>query len=163
MMNMLHDPTFWVLVSFTVFFLLFGKKVWGAMTTALDARSAQIKAELDEAIRLREEAQTILARYQKKEQESLQEAERIVEQTKQDAQAMAQRAEDELKASLEKRKQLAMNKIAQAETKAMQAVQEHVVDIAANAAKMVVQEQMDKGYAEELLKLATADVERKLH
>lgn len=157
------DPAFWVLVSFSVFFILAWKPVWKAVTTALDARSAQIREELDKAVRLREEAQAILARYQKQERESLLEAERIVEQTKADAKAMAEKAEADLKSSLEKRKQIAMNKIAQAETKAMQAVQQHVVDIAASAARTVIQEELAKGQAAELLKLATNDIERKVH
>jgi len=162
-MHLLQDPAFWVLVSFVVFFVLVGKPVWKGLTGALDSRSAQIRAELDQAIILREEAQAILATYQKKERESLEEAERIVAQTKADADAMATRAEEELRVSLEKRKALAMNKIAQAEAKALQAVQENVVDIAIAAARSVVIAQLGAGESDELLALATADIERKIH
>ncbi len=163
MSNLLHQPSFWVLVATVIFIALVWKKLWLVITHALDKRSEQIKKELEEAVRLREEAQTILANYQKKEQESLEEAERIIEQTRADAAAMTEKAEAELQEMLEKRKALALAKISHAETKAIQAVQEHVVDIAVSAAKMVIQEQLASGRAEELIKLATADIERKLH
>ena len=119
--------------------------------------------ELEEAVRLREEAQTIVADYRKKEHESLEEAERIVEQTKVDAQQMADRAEADLRDALEKRKTMALQKIAQAETKAVQAVQEHAVDIAISAAKVVVEDQIAQGNADHLIKLASADIEKKIH
>ena len=54
------DPKFWVAVSFVIFFLLLGKKIWAALTGALDSRAAQIRASLDEAARLRSEAEAML-------------------------------------------------------------------------------------------------------
>jgi len=158
-----NDPTFWVFVSFVIFFLMSGKPIFKAISSALDKRSDEIRLELEEAVRLREEAQTIVADYRKKEHESLEEAERIVEQTKVDAQQMADRAEADLRDALEKRKTMALQKIAQAETKAVQAVQEHVVDIAISAAKVVVEDQIAQGNADHLIKLASADIEKKIH
>jgi F-type H+-transporting ATPase subunit b len=162
-MEMTQDPVFWVAVSFVLFFFLSGKTLWKLITSGLDKRSADIKAELEEAMRLRAEAQEILATYQKKQKDALNEAERILQQTKADAQLMAEKAEAELRDSLEKRKNLAMTRIAQAEAKAVQAVQQHVVDIAVSAARVVVSEHIASGYGAELLKLATTDVEKKLH
>lgn len=163
MLEMAQEPAFWVTVSFVAFFLLSGKTLWKIFTSALDKRSAQIQSELEEAMRLRTEAQEILATYQSKQKEALQEADRILQQTKADAQAMAAKAEAELKDTLEKRKSLAMSRIAQAEAKAVQTVQQHVVDIAVSAAKIVVTEQISAGHAQEMLKLATSDIEKKLH
>jgi F-type H+-transporting ATPase subunit b len=163
MNGFLADPSTWVLAGFILFVLLVWKPLWNTLTSALDKRSEQIRHELEEAVKLREEAQAILADYRKKEQESLAEAERIVEQTKADAEKMAQKAEEDLKASLERRKAMALAKITQAEAKAMQMVQEHVVDIAVSAARATVQEQIDSGKADELVKLATAEIDQKLH
>lgn len=163
MSTFLASPATWVLISFVLFILLVWKPFSKLVTSALDKRSAQIKFELEEAVRLREEAQAILADYRKREQESLAEAERIIEQTKQDAEKMADTAEEELKRSLERRKAMAMAKIAQAETKAMQMVQEHVVDIAISAARATIQEQVSAGKSDELIKLATSEVDKKLH
>ena len=156
------DPGIWVLVAFILFVGLAWRPLSRMVVQALDARSQQIRDELDEAVRLREEAQSILASYEKKQRESMAEAERIVEQTKADAKQLAENAEKELYATLEKRKKLAMNKIAQAETQAIQAVQQHVVDIAVSAAKVVIREEMDNQDSE-LIKLALSDVEQKLH
>lgn len=163
MQELAQNPVVWVAVSFVVFFLLTGKTLWKAITSGLDKRSAQIQHELEEAMRLRAEAQELLAAYQKKQKEALQESERILQQTKADAQLMAEKAEVDLKESLEKRRALAMARIAQAEVKAVQAVQQHVVDIAVSAARVVVTEQIASGHANELLKLATSDIEKKLH
>lgn len=159
----LENPILWVAVSFVIFCLLSGKKLWQIITAALDSRSQKIKAELEEAVRLREEAQTLLNAYQQRQQEVLAEAERILTQTKADAKAIAEKAEADLQQSLEKRKAMAMQRIAQSETKAIQAVQQHVVDIAISAAKMVVTDQLKAGYGQELIKLAASDVEKKLH
>jgi F-type H+-transporting ATPase subunit b len=161
--QLFSDPSFWVTVSFIIFILLAARPVSRKIATALDARSEQIRRELDEAVRLREEAQAILASYQKKQRESMAEAERILQQTREDAQAMAEKAEADLKSSIEKRKKLAMEKIEQAEKQAMQAVQSHVVDIAVSAARAVISEQMASGKTDDLMKLATSNIERKLH
>ena len=160
---LLHNPTTWVGLAFLIFVALAAKPVGRALATMLDKRSERIKRELEEAVRLREEAQALLAEYQKKQQECMQEAERIIEGTKQDAKRMAQQAEEALKASLEKRLVLANEKIAQSEHKTLQDVQEHLVDIATSAARTIVQEHVASGGGDELVRLATADIERKLH
>ncbi len=163
MKEMMHDPVFWVGVAFVAFVAMVAKPLWKIIASALDSRGAKIQQELDEAVRLREEAQAILVSYQQKQKEVLEEAQRILQQTQADAKAMAVQAEAELKVSLEKRKAMAMSRIAQSETKAIQAVQQHVVDIAINAAKLIVVEQLKSGQSEELIKLAASDIEKKLH
>ncbi len=157
------EPVFWVAVSFLILMALGLKPLVKFAIGALDKRSAQINADLKQAAELRKEAEALLASYQQKQKEMLGEAERILQQTKSDAQAMAERAEAELKDSLEKRRAMAMQRIAQAETKAVQLVQQHVVDIAIAAAKTVVVEQMAGGYSADMLKLATADIDKKIH
>lgn len=163
MSSFLASPSTWILVAFVTFILLVWKPLWRAVSGALDKRSEEIRHQLDEAVRLREEAQALLADYRKREQESLEEAERIIEQTKLDAEKMAANAEEDLKRSLERRKAMAMAKIAQAENKALQMVQEHVVDIAVSAARATIKEQVSAGKADDLVKLATADIDKKLH
>lgn len=88
---MLRTAEFWVLVSFVAFLLVLAYfKVPGLIAKALDDRAATIRKELDEARRLREEAQNLLADYQKKHRNAGLEAEAIVEQARRDAQAYAQ-------------------------------------------------------------------------
>lgn len=160
---LIHDPTFWVAVAFVGFILLVRKPVGKAVSGALDKRSAQIRDELDEAVRLREEAQLMLLAYQKKQREYLQEAEEILSQTREDAERMMQQAEADLQDSLEKRKRLGMEKIAQAERQAVQDVQNHMVDIAAAAARTIIERQIVAGSDNDLVTSAISEIERKLH
>lgn len=157
------DPHFWVLASFVIFVGLAWKPLSRMIAKGLDERAAKIKAELEEAGRLREEAQAVLLAYQKKQQESLKEAEAIVAKAKDDAARMAAAAEAELKAAIENRTKAAMDKIAQAETQALQEVQSHVVDVAISAARSIIVSHLDKNASDDLIKLAITDIERKVH
>ncbi len=160
----LHEPKTWIALAFVLFFLMMYKLgVFRFLGRSLDDRSAKIKAELEEAVRLREEAQATLASYQQKQKEVLAEAEQILAKTKQDAETMARAARDELRVALEKRTRLAMERIAQAEAKAVKEVQGHMVDIAMAASRAIIKEYMAQGGSEEIVKSATADIERKLH
>jgi F-type H+-transporting ATPase subunit b len=157
------EPVFWVAVSFAIFALLVCRPLLRFIAKALDSRSAQIAGELAEARRLREEAEATLAVYQKKQQESLAEAKAMLAKTEEDAARMASAAEVELRAVLDKRIKLSMEKIAQAETKALQDVQNHVVDIAIAAARALIQEHLTRGGNEDIIKQAAVELERKLH
>lgn len=161
---LLQEPKVWIAVSFVLFFAMIWKvDVFGKIARALDERGRKIKDELEEATRLREEAQATLAAYQAKQALVMQEAEQMLAATRADADAMAKAARDELKAGLEKRTRLAMDRIAQAEAKAVQDVQAHMVDIAMAASRAIVKEYSSQGGSEELIRLAVSDVERKIH
>ena len=87
---MFENPTFWVAVSFTLFIALLARyNVHGLITKALDDRADTIRRELDEARRLREEAQQLLVDYQRKAREAEDEATAIVEEARRTAEAMA--------------------------------------------------------------------------
>jgi len=74
----LSNPETWVAIAFIIFVVLAGKPIVRGLGKTLDARAARIKAELDEARALRDEAQKLLADYQKKQQEAMRDAEAIV-------------------------------------------------------------------------------------
>jgi len=156
-------PTFWVAVSFGVFVLLIFRPIGRFLGKTLDARSAQIASDLAEARRLREEALAMLDMYRKKQQESLKEAEELLAHAKQDAERMAELAESELKSMLDKRMKLASERIAQSETRALQDVREHVVDIAIAAARTLIREHLERSGGKELIRQAATELERKLH
>ncbi len=80
----MFDEKFWVGVSFLLFIALMWKPVGAFLGKALDSRSQKIKEELDRAVQLREQAQAILASYQRKHAEAVEEAEKIVEHAKSD-------------------------------------------------------------------------------
>src|SRR3546814_20394649 len=119
---MLPDPTFWVAVAFVVFA---GLMVWKArqpVLDGLDARAERIRAELDEAQRLREEAQKALAEYKRKQRDAAKEAEDLLANAKHEAELLRRQAAEDLKETLARRGKAALEKIDQAEPQALQGV-----------------------------------------
>lgn len=135
---MLMDPTFWVAVSFVLFFLLLGAKVVPALLGALDGRAAKIKAEIDEAQRLRQEAEAMLADAKAKREAALAEAEAMVANAKQEAARLAKEAEVELAAATARREKQAQDRIAAAEAQAVADVRAAAADAAITAAREVI-------------------------
>ncbi len=161
--EMLEDPRFWVAISFLIFFGLTYKKIAKFAFGALDTRSAKIKNELDEARRLREEANAILQQYKHKQAEYTKEAEQILVMAKKDADTLRSYAEKEMNAQLEGRTKQAMDRIAQEEIQAITDVRNHVVDIALSAARALIVDHVGTLSQDELMKLALSDIERKIH
>lgn len=161
--SMLQDPRFWVAVAFVLFIAVFGKKLWKVLAQGLDGRSARIRSELDEAKRLREEAQAVLDAYRTKHAESLKEAEAILTQARKDANRLVEQANAELKRLLDARTRMAEDKIAQAEKQAVNDVRDHVVDITIAAAKAIIMENIQQMPGDDLIRKAIADIERKVH
>lgn len=158
-----EDPTFWVAVAFVAFFVLAGKKLVGTITGMLDERAEGIKAQIDEATRLREEAQELLASYERKQHEALQEAETIVKRAEEEAKRLGEMAEEDLKASLKRREHQAMERIAQAESAALAEVRETAVDIALTATRKVLSDKVAADKVEKLVDDAIKDLPGKLH
>ena len=157
------DEQFWVAVAFAVFLVLVWRPVSRALAGALDKRSAAIARELAEAVRLREEAQTTLAAYQKKHREITEEAEEILKHARDEARAMQQDAQDAVKKSVELRIAQADEKIALEEKKAIQDVQRQVVDVAIQAARSVMVDNLQSEADEQLIRLAVKDINRVVH
>lgn len=133
------DAKFWVLVAFVLFMaLLFFYKVPSLVSKVLDDRADSIRKELDEARRLREEAQQLLADYQRKAREADEEARVIIAQAKREAEALAAETRKGLGESLERRTRLAEDKIARAEAQAQAEVRSAAVDAALAAAEKVL-------------------------
>ena len=88
-----EDASFWILIAFVTFIGVFGRKAWAAIKKVLDTRAEKIQAELDEAKRLREEAQGVLAEYERKRREAEDEARQMVEHAKVEAERHAIRAD----------------------------------------------------------------------
>ena len=79
---MLQDPTFWVAVAFVIFVIAVFKPIKGALMGSLDAKIEEIRREVEEAEKLREEAQSLLANYQRQQRQAMQDAENIVARAK---------------------------------------------------------------------------------
>jgi F-type H+-transporting ATPase subunit b len=138
---MLRTAEFWVAVSFVAFFLvLLYYKVPALLARALDDRAAAIRRELDEARRLREEAQNLLADYQNKHRNAGREAEAIIDQARHEAQTYAHETRAALADTLERRTRQAEEKIARAEAQAVDEVRAAAVDMAMAAAEKILRE-----------------------
>jgi F-type H+-transporting ATPase subunit b len=151
----LLDPTgttFWTLVALLLFLgILTYTKVWGTIGKALDDRADGIKKELDEARRLREDAQALLADYQKKSREAEEEARSIVDQAKREAEALAVESRKQLADSVERRTKAAEEKIARAEAQALGEVRSAAVSAAVAAAEKVLRAKASGNTAVDLI------------
>jgi F-type H+-transporting ATPase subunit b len=135
-------PELWVGIAFVAFVaILLYYKVPALLAKALDDRAQAIRTELDEARRLREEAQALLADYQRKHRNAGQEAEAIVEQARREAEAFAAETRQSLAETLKRRGQHAEERIARAETEAVEEVRTAAVDMAIAAAEKILREQ----------------------
>jgi len=134
------NPEFWVLVALVIFFglLVYLKVLPGALFGALDGYAAKIKAELDEAQQLREEAQALLADVKAQREESERQAAAMMEAAKADAKRMAEEAKEKLEEQIKRRAEMAERKIAQAEAQAAADVKAAAVDMAAQAAETIL-------------------------
>ena len=160
----MFDAEFWVAVSFFIFVgVLFYVGVHKKVAEALDHRRDRIKAELDEARRLREEAQTLLAHYIQKQKEAEGEAAAIITNAKADAERMALEAEAKMKEFLARRTKMAEAKIAQAEAQALADVRAAAADAAVGAAEKILREAAKGKVAEELVTRGIEDVKNKLN
>jgi len=160
---MLHDPTFWVAIAFIVFV---GLMVWKARKPVLDgidARAERIKAELDEAQRLREEAQKALAEYKRKQRDAAKEAEELLASARHEADLLRKQAAEDLKATLARRERAALEKITQAEAQAIQDVRTQAVDIAMAATARLLSETVDPARDQAMVDQAIRDLGQKLH
>jgi F-type H+-transporting ATPase subunit b len=153
---------FWVLVAFILFVGFMVWKARKALVGGLDSRAARIKAEIDEAQRLREEAQALLADYQKKQREALGEAEAMVKQAGEEAARLKAKAETELAAALKRREQQALDRIAQAEAQALAEVRNLAADLAVAATRKILAENLDPAKAQSLVSDAIAELPRRL-
>ena len=162
-MEFLADPEVWVAVAFVIFIVIAAKPIARAITKGLDARAAKIKAQLDEARALREEAERLLAENQRKQREALKEAEGILARAREEAERLRREAATNLEATFARREKMAMDKIAQAEAQAVADVRNQAVDIAIAAATKLLKANIDSRKGDELVDAAIADLDRKLH
>ncbi|PWK60838.1 F0F1 ATP synthase subunit B [Roseicyclus mahoneyensis] len=160
----LFNTDFVVLIGFLLFLsILFYFNVPAMLGGMLDKRAEGIKADLDEARALREEAQTLLASYERKSREVADQAERIVAQAKADAEAAAEQARADLARSIERRLAAAEDQIASAEDKAVRSIRNRAVEVAIAAAADSVAKGMGASDANRFIDDAIGEVERRLH
>jgi F-type H+-transporting ATPase subunit b len=136
------EPRNWVVLAFILFFVLFGRKLWAALAGLLDARGVAIKAELEEASRLRREAEAMLRDAEKQRSDALAEAKALIDGAHSEASRVAAAAAAEAEAAAKRREQMALDRIAAAEKAAVDEVRLAAVDIATTASRQVMAESL---------------------
>jgi len=158
------DATFWVGAAFILFAgILFYFKVPGMMTKALDERAEKISADLEQARQLHEEAQALLATYERKQRVALAEAEKIIAHAREEALREAEIAAKKLDQTIARRQQAALDKIALAETQAEAEIRDAAIDIAIAATAAIVAQQVKGDRADALIAVATTGLDRYLN
>jgi F-type H+-transporting ATPase subunit b len=160
----LNNTNFIVLLAFLLFIgVLVYFKVPSLLTGMLDNRAETIKAELDEAKALRDEAQALLASYERKSLEVNEQAERIVTAAKEEAVALAEQAKADLAKSIDRRLAAADDQIESAKSAAVREVRDRAVAVAVEAARGQIQAGLQAGQKSALLDAAIKDVASQLN
>lgn len=162
MMALFEDPEFWVLLAVVVFVIGVWKPAGRAILGGLDARGVRIRDELETARRLREEAQQVLAGYQKQQREAAAEADAILAHARAEAERIAAQAARNLEETLERRRRLAEERIAQEEAKALAEIRAVTVDVAISAARQVIIAELDEQRGAALIDAAIAALPQQL-
>lgn len=161
---MTRSAEFWVAVSFVIFVgILLYYKVPAVIAKALDDRAAGIRRELDEARRLREEAQALLADYEKKHRNAAEEAQSIVDTARREAEAIAAEMRSNLKETLARRTRLAEEKIARAEAQAVNDVRAAAVERAIVAAERLLRDKASGAGGTALIDQGIRDLKSQLN
>ena len=158
------DATFWAMIALFVFLgIVIYLKVPGMLGKNLDGRAEKIRSELDEARKMREEAQTILAEYQRKRKEAESEAEEIITAARHEAEIMSADLRKKTKEFINRRTIMAENKIAQAQTQALLDVKSAAVEIAISAAQDIIAGKVTGASADKIIKSSITEVKSRLN
>ena len=160
--SLIQDPTFWVAVAFVVFVVLVFKPIKGALIGGLDTKIAEIRQEVEEAEKLREEAQSLLANYQRQQRQAIQDAEAIVAHAKEEAERHRAEADEAMKDMVRRQEEQAREKIAQAEAAAILEVRSMSVELAMAAAEKLLADRLAGEEGSRLIDNSIEDIPRKL-
>ena len=157
------NPGFWVAVAFVIFVLIFARPVWQFSVKSLDKKINAIETSIEEATKLREEAQDLLASYKRKLATAEKEAEDIIGQAREEALTIKAQMTKDLKSSLSRREKLALDRISQAENDATSEVRTMITDVALLATRQLLIENIDNKKADELINKSIVDLSNKLN
>ena len=162
-MHFLEDPTFWVAVSFVILVALIAKPIWKTATSALDAKIAEIQNRIEEAVRLREEAQELLAGAKRKLAEAERQAQSIIDEARDEAQSLSRKLAEEAEAALKRRERMAMDRIGQAEADATAEIRAFTADVALEATRQILTQEVQGERAQGLVNSSIVEIGEKLH
>ena len=153
----------WIALAFIAFVAAVWRPVGRMIGGALDGRADKIREQLEEAVRLREEAQALYAQYERQQQEAIAEAEQILAHAREEAVRQDRQAAEALEASLKRREEQVIERIARAEQEALDDVRAAAVDVAVRATRKLLAETLDAEGHAALIDAAIADLDKRLH
>lgn len=163
-MDFLNNTNIVVALGFLVFVaILLYYRVPAMIAARMDARAARIKADLEEARALREEAQGLLVSYERRQKEVRSQAEDIVAAARTEAERAAEQAKEDIRRAVDRRIRTAADQIAAAEKAAVRQIRDRAVNVAVAAAAEVIQRSMRPEDADALIDAAIADVGQRMH
>jgi len=161
---MFFDPETWVAVAFVILMVVFGYLgVFKSAMTALDHRAERIKAELDDATRLKQEAAKVLADYKARSASAEREAADIIANAKSEAERIATEAKAKMEDFVARRTKTAESKIALAEAQALADVRAAAAEAAVQAASTILSQSVKGSVADDLLAKGISEVRQKLN
>lgn len=152
------EPSHWVVLAFFLFFIIFGKKLWGALAGMLDARAASVRAELDEAARLKSEAEAMLKDAEATRAKAQADAKSLIEGAAAEAARVAEATRAEAESSAKRREQMALDRIAAAQKQAVDEVRTAAAELATIAARQVIAEGLSPEFSAALIDQAIAQL-----
>lgn len=159
----MSDPKLWVAISFFIFLAIAWKPLIGRILAALDARGERIRAEIEEAAKLRAEAEAMLREAKARRAAAAAEAEAVLAHAREEAKHVAAEMQAELQAALKRRERMAMDRIAAAEAEAAAAVRAVAADVAVAATRKLIADTMSGAGHAALIDKSIADLPQRLH
>jgi F-type H+-transporting ATPase subunit b len=154
---------FWVTIALVIFLLLVLRRIIRVVVVALDDRAEKIRNRIDDASRLADEAQTLLASYERKQRDATEEAEAILAGARREAERLSADAREDLERALKRREAQAIERIAQAEKAAVAEVRARAVDVAIEATRRLLAQRLTPKQSDDLINSAISELPKKLH
>ena len=162
-MEFLQDSNIWFTFSFVIFAYIIAKFGVPAINNMLDGRIADIKKDLEESENLRVEAQEMLAQYQRKHRDAIQEADKILEKSKEDAKLFKANAEAGLKEVMDRREAQLTDRLKRMEQNAIQEIQAYAAELSMNAASQIISDTLDKKTGDKLIEQSISNIKSSIH
>ena len=162
MAHLLENPETWILVAFVIFIGLVSKKAYTAITSTLDSRATRINEELEQATGLREEAQALLAQYERQQRGLSEETDAMLVRARRDSEILVESGTARLNQQLMQREKQALQNIAHSEAQVMNEVRAVASDVAMAAAAQLISENLDKPQAETLINDSISSLQNRL-
>ena len=162
-MDFLYDTNLWLGLSFLIFLFICYRFGRDAILNILDTRIHDIKNELENAESLRIEAQEMLAQYQRKHRDAIQEAEKIIANAEKHASEIRKNAEQNLAENLKQREKHLQDRLRRMEEETIQEIREYAANLAIQATAEIIAEKMNKQTSDQLIDESIQAVAQKIH